>query len=435
LSSLRSAGTVVLLAILWTARASAQVPIPDTPAGRTLHAWLDAFNSGDSAQLANYAKTVDSSQTVDQMRDFRARTGGFDLVSIDSSADLFVRFRVKERASPAIAAGVLRVRATEPVTVQVFDVQRWQPGTKFESVTLDSAYRRRIINRIATQLKEGYVYPETADKMVAAIRAHEKQGDYDVVTDGETFAALLATHLRDVSHDKHLWVQFSPYTQPADAAGPGRGPLDTALRRHNLQRINCGFEKVEILPNNIGYVKFNFFGPPAICGATATAAMGFLAHVDAIIFDLRENHGGDPAMVQFVASYLFDQRTHLNDLYNRKENTTTQYWTLRDLPGTRLAGTRAFVLTSSSTFSGAEEFAYDLKMLKRATIVGERTGGGAHPVSGVPIDDHFTIGVPFARAVNPITKTDWEGTGVEPDVAVPAAAALDSARQLATKAP
>ncbi len=159
--------------------------------------------------------------------------------------------------------------------------------------------------------------------------------------------------------------------------------------------------------------------------------MGFLAHVDAIIFDLRDNHGGDPNMVAFIASYLFDRPTHLNDLYNRRENSTQQYWTLADVPGKRLADKPAYVLTSTETFSGAEEFSYDLKNLKRATLVGEPTGGGAHLVGGHRIDDHFMIGVPFARAINPVSKTDWEGKGVEPDVKVKAADALAKAQALA----
>jgi retinol-binding protein 3 len=109
--------------------------------------------------------------------------------------------------------------------------------------------------------------------------------------------------------------------------------------------------------------------------------MNFLAHVDATIFDLRENGGGDPRMVAMISSYLFDKPTHLNDLYNRKEDSTTQYWTLPYVPGATLADKPAFVLTSKGTFSGAEEFTHNLKNLKRATIVGETTGGGAHPVA------------------------------------------------------
>jgi C-terminal processing protease CtpA/Prc len=201
---------------------------------------------------------------------------------------------------------------------------------------------------------------------------------------------------------------------PKGDSGPN--PDAEARMRTQTLRNNCLFEKAERLPSNIGLLKFNGFADPAVCGPTATAAMNFLENVDALIFDMRDNGGGDPKMVAYISTYLFADVTHLNDLYLRKEDTTTQYWTLPYVPGKRLAGKPVFILTSKRTFSGAEEFTYNLKNLKRATIIGETTGGGAHPVSGHRIDDHFIIGVPFARAVNPISKTNWEGTGVEPDV-------------------
>ena len=232
-----------------------------------------------------------------------------------------------------------------------------------------------------------------------------------------------------MSHDKHLGVNFSPVRIPPERQGAASAE-DEAQYRKQMERMNCGFVKVEILSGNVGYLKFNMFANPDVCGATATAAMNFLAHVDAIIFDLRENGGGDPRMIALISTYLFADATHLNDLYNRKEDATTQYWTLPYVAGNRLSGKPAFVLTSAHTFSGAEEFSCNLKNLKRATIVGETTGGGAHPVSGHRIDDHFMIGVPFARAVSPVTKTNWEGTGVEPDVKVKAAEALETAEKL-----
>ena len=128
-----------------------------------------------------------------------------------------------------------------------------------------------------------------------------------------------------------------------------------------MERDNCGFEKAERLEHNIGYLKFNYFGSPEVCGPIATAAMAFLGNVDAIIFDLRSNGGGDPKMVAWLSSYLFAKRTHLNDLYERKTNKTTEYWTRPNLPGKKLADQPAFVLTSSRTFSGAEEFSYNVQ--------------------------------------------------------------------------
>ena len=161
--------------------------------------------------------------------------------------------------------------------------------------------------------------------------------------------------------------------------------------------------------------------------------MRFLGHVDGLIFDLRENHGGDPHMVSFVASYLFDRPTHLNDIYTPRDKSTQEFWTAADVPGPRFVNKPGYVLTSAQTFSGAEEFTYDLKNLKRAVIVGETTGGGAHLVMLHRIDAHFTIGVPFARPINPVSKTDWEGTGVAPDVRVKSTDALEVAEQLALR--
>ena len=158
--------------------------------------------------------------------------------------------------------------------------------------------------------------------------------------------------------------------------------------------------------------------------------MNFVAVSRALIVDLRENGGGSPAMVAYISSYLFDSRTHLNNLWTRRTDRIDEFWT-RDVSGRRFGGEKpVYVLTSSRTFSGAEEFSYNLKSLKRATIIGETTGGGAHPVSGHAIGDHFMMGVPFARAINPITKTNWEGTGVAADVKVPAADALTTALNL-----
>jgi C-terminal processing protease CtpA/Prc len=238
----------------------------------------------------------------------------------------------------------------------------------------------------------------------------------------------LTSDLQEVSHDRHLRVDFSPFKMPSRAEPT---PEDEARFHHQMEHDNCAFDKVEILPNNIGYIKFDGFMDAAFCGPTVVAAMGFVAHADAIIFDLRENGGGQPAMVTLIASYLFDQPTHLIDIYNRKDDSNTQNWTLPYLPGARLNKQPVFVLTSKRTFSGAEEFAFDLKNQKRATIVGETTGGGAHPVSGHTVADYFVVDVPFAKSLDPVTKTNWEGTGVEPDVKVPAAEALATAEKLA----
>jgi hypothetical protein len=415
--------------LLFAAIGLAQTNIPDTPAGKALNAWLDAFNSGDRAKIEAYIKIFDPLQSVERMMGFHDQTGGFDLLVIESSEPLMIKFRVKEKASSTVGIGSIQLKDAQSGVVESFNLRAIPPGAVAENVKLDPSERQRVIDGVTKNLKDSYVYPDLAQKMEDAIRANQKRGEYDAITDPDAFANRLTNDLRAVSHDKHLGVNFSPVKLPPEGNHPS--PDEEAQFRKMLERTNCSFEKIEILPRNIGYLKFNAFADPTFCGPTVVAAMNFLAHVDAIIFDLRENGGGDPKMVAMISSYLFDKPTHLNDLYNRKEDFTQQYWTLPYVPGTTLADKPAFVLTSKSTFSGAEEFTYNLKNLKRATIVGETTGGGAHPVSGHPIDDHFMIGVPFARAVNPISKTDWEGTGVEPDVPVKAAEALEKAEELA----
>jgi hypothetical protein len=408
--------------------ALAQMTAPDTPAGHTLQAWLDAFNSGDRTKIETYVKTVDQSQSVDGMVSFRNQTGGFELLSIESSEPLHIRFRVKEKAGPTTALGNLLVNDGNPPSVGTFGLRALPPGAILENVTMDPAQRKKVIDGVSGDLKEYYVDPALAQQMADAVNLHASKGDYDAISDGDAFATKLTQDLQDVSHDKHLRVDFSPFKMP-----PRKEPTpeDEARFHQQMEHSNCAFNKVEILANNIGYIKFDGFMDASFCGPTVVAAMGFVAHTDAVIFDLRQNGGGQPAMVTLIASYLFDKPTHLIDIYNRKEDSTTQNWTLSYLPGPRLTKQPAFVLTSKRTFSGAEEFAFDLKNQKRATIVGETTGGGAHPVSGHAVADYFTVGVPFAKSLDPVTKTNWERIGVEPDVKVPAPDALATAEKLA----
>jgi hypothetical protein len=428
-------GLAAPLAPQATSQAPAQAPpaIPETPAGRTFKAWLEAFNSGDRALLDAYIHKYDPSKSLDNEMQFRGMTGGFNLLQIVKSEPLRLEFLVKERRSDTTGIGKLEVKEGDPAQVASFGLRAIPPGTKLSDLNfkIDAATRARVIDGAIAQLNEFYVFPETAKKMGEAVKAKQKKGDYDSITDGDAFAKMLTDNFQEVSHDKHLRVDFSPAPMPDRHEGPPNAD-ERARYRKDMERMNCGFDKVEILSGNVGYLKFNFFADPEVCGPTAVAAMNFLANADAIIFDLRENGGGDPKMIAFLSTYLFSEPTHLNDLWERKGDNTHQYWTLPYVPGKRLDGKPAYVLTSKQTFSGAEEFSYNLKNLKRAALIGETTGGGAHPVSGHRIDDHFMIGVPFARAINPISKTNWEGTGVEPDVKVSAADALATAQKLAS---
>jgi len=418
-----------LLLLVCPGAGFAQTAIPDTPAGQALSAWLEAFNSGDRATIEAYVTKFDPNNSVERIMSFRSQTGGFDLIAILNSEPAAIKFKVKEKGSSTVAIGNLRMKDGQSTIVESLGVRAIPADAEEEEIKLDGPQRERIVEAASAKLNEYYIYAETAKKMAAALNKHLKDGDYNEITEGDIFASRLTADLQSVSHDKHLRVTYSPYKLPPSHHGPT--PEEQARFRKDMERLNCGFDKVEILPNNIGYVKFDMFAAPDVCGATATAAMNLVAHTDAIIFDLRENGGGDPLMVAFLATYLFNDVTHLSDIYERKGNKTTQYWTLPHVPGTRSPKTPAYVLTSKFTFSGAEDFTYNLKQLKRVTVVGETTGGGAHPVSGHRLDDHFSIGVPYARDINPMTKTNWEGTGVAPDVAVKASEALETAEKLA----
>lgn len=298
--------------------------------------------------------------------------------------------------------------------------------------TITKSQAHEVVDRSIARLNERYIFPETAKKMEQSVRARATAGAYDNITSAKELARMLTDDFQAVSHDKHLHVFYSNDVIPDEEGQAPPSAEQQARQRSFGASINFGFEKVERMQGNIGYVDIRGFVPPADGGETASAAMNFIANSDALIIDLRNNHGGTPAMIAYVQSYLFDAPTHLNDIYTRVGDSTQQWWTSAFVPGQRFGGKKPiYVLTSHTTFSGGEEFAYNLKNLHRATLLGETTGGGAHPVRAFKVSDHFEIGVPFARAINPITKTNWEGTGVSPDIAMAADAALDAAYKLA----
>lgn len=299
-------------------------------------------------------------------------------------------------------------------------------GATDQQAQLDAAERKRVIDATIANLNQYYVDPDLAEKMANALREHERDHAYDTVTNGEDFADLLNGQMWDVSHDMELRLGYSPNPFPTEPS-----PELIALIRRGLILSNCTLEKVEILAHNIGYLKLNSFPDPSVCQPRVSAAMAQLTNADAIIFDLRYNGGGSPKMVALIAAYLFDRPTHLNDFYNRAEDSTEQSWTSPPVPGNKLVEKPAYVLTARGTYAAAEEFSYDLQMLKRATIVGDTTGGGAHISKLYRIDEHFAIFVPVASAVNPVSKTNWQVAGVVPDVRVKSADALAAAETLA----
>lgn len=303
--------------------------------------------------------------------------------------------------------------------------------------TLDAAQRAAIISDIASLLNQNYIFPETATAIEHALRDRLAGGAYDKLSDAGEFAQAVSRDLSATGHDKHMGFAYAPdqaaqirrlQSRSEDEAKAAR-ERQLAAERHD----NFGFQKVERLPGNIGYLDFRMFGSASEAAPTMIAALNFLAYCDAIIVDLRQNGGGDTTGIQFMCSYFFDEPAHLNDIRFRDEAKTENYWSLPYVPGPKPSKADLYILTSSRTFSGAEEFSYNMKNLKRGTLVGETTGGGAHPTRPWIVQDDFVLRVPFARAENPVSKTNWEGTGVVPDVAVPADQAFDRAYQMAVE--
>lgn len=294
--------------------------------------------------------------------------------------------------------------------------------------------RAAVIDKLLKELNDSYVFADTAKKMETDIRSRIAAKEYDSVTSAREFAAKLTSDLQSVSKDKHLRVRYSFKVIPV-RQDPGKPSAEDIEReRWFNRRVNFGFERVERMQGNIGYIDLRGFNDAEFGAETVAAAMTFLQNTEAIIFDLRENGGGSPHMIALISSYLFgDKPVHLNDLYWRKENRTDEFWTKPSSANVKLTNKDVYVLTSSYTFSAAEEFTYNLKNLKRATIIGETTGGGAHPGGFVRLDDHFGAFIPVGRAINPISKTNWEGTGVEPDIKVPKKEALQVAYLAALK--
>ena len=319
-----------------------------------------------------------------------------------------------------IFSSVFLIAAVCFVLVPIGFAQQQQPD-----LTIDAATRTAVIENLLKELNDGYVFPETAKKMESSVKNRLSAKEYEGITSARAFAEKLTTDLQAISNDKHLRVRFS--AQPIPVRKERNEPT-AAEKEQNAwftKRMNYGFERVERMNGNIGYIDLRGFSDDEAGAETVAAAMRFLANTEALIFDLRQNGGGNPAMVALISSYLFaDKPVHLNSLYSRRTDKTEEYWTKPDLAKSRFPNKEVYVLTSNRTFSAGEEFTYNLKNLKRATIIGETTGGGAHPGGVVRLHDHFGVFVPSGRAINPISKANWEGTGVEPDVKVPKEQAL-----------
>jgi Peptidase family S41/N-terminal domain of Peptidase_S41 in eukaryotic IRBP len=291
---------------------------------------------------------------------------------------------------------------------------------------------RETVTTATATLRTSYVFPERAEQAAAAIEARLAAGEYDGL-DEEALAERLTEHLYEVCRDTHLRVRVLPPRHARRRApvpeGPGRRRPEPGRPGPKGHPGNFGINRVDQLAGNVGYLDLHGVAHPEDeAGAAIAAAMRLVAGTHALIIDLRDNHGGSPHGVAFWCSHLFpDADTRLTDIFVAETGETRQFWTLAYVPGPRYLDRPVYVLTSHDTFSGGEDLCYSLQAQGRAEVIGETTGGGAHPTRPIPVSGTVVIMVPFARSVNSVTGTNWEGTGVVPDVAVPADEAYDVA--------
>ncbi len=332
----------------------------------------------------------------------------------------------KRPGSITVALFLLSMTLLAPQAIAQFG---GPPGDQ-PNMVVDAKLRAATVDSLAAAIERSYVFPDVAKKTASALRAKLKKGGYSGLDSADVFADSLTSDLQAIGKDRHFRVGYWHRELPESVfLDTGSSNEERARGALQSRRLNHGFEKVQRLAGNVGYLELRAFVGTPEAGALAMAAMTLLNGSDALIVDLRRNGGGDPNMIVLLLSWLFpaDERVHVNDFYLREGDRISQYYTLTTVPGPRYVDKEVYVLTSRRTGSAAEEFAYDIKNLKRGTLVGETTAGAANPGGPVRLNSHFAAFVSQGRAVNPITKTNWEGVGVEPDVKTSADDALKTA--------
>jgi hypothetical protein len=294
-------------------------------------------------------------------------------------------------------------------------------------VVVDGAMRTQVIDKLVAGLNQHYVFPETAKQIEALLRNRQHDGAYDMMLNGEQFAAQLTADMASVAHDRHMKVKFSLNPVRSDRALEAIvNAASPAVPNHKY-----GVENVDHLSPAIGYMRISSFPPPSLVAKKYASAMDKLSDTDALIIDVRDNRGGSPGSVALLVSYFVERRTRLNDIWSRDSGRTRQMWTEDRLDGRRYGGKKpVMILAGPGTGSAGEDFTYTMQALKRATVIGEPTWGGAHPVAFYRLGDHFYAGIPNSRSISPITLTNWEGSGVTPDVPTSPPNALAVAKDL-----
>lgn len=294
---------------------------------------------------------------------------------------------------------------------------------------LDREAQREIVSHLDVALKQNYIFPDR----IPAISAELGRRVQSEPIDSEQFASNLTQGLIKASEDLHFSVAFDPDGVAAERRAKADGDATTQAQRDSERAANFGFRDARRLDGGLAYVRFDFFADPQYAQETAAGAMRLAEGAKGLIIDLRYNNGGVLEMAQFLMSYLYasgKEQKFFDYYYNeRGVRVERSQWSLAAVPGQRSADIPVVVLTGSTSFSSAEWMAFSLQRLGRATVIGERTAGGAHPVTRLPIDDRFMLQVPFGQIRDPVKGQDFEGVGVTPDIVVPASEALLAAQK------
>jgi retinol-binding protein 3 len=301
-------------------------------------------------------------------------------------------------------------------------------------LVIDAATRRAVVDTLCDRIERNYVFSDRAREVTKSLRKRMSARAYDKITSAADFADTITANMQAVAHDVHLRLHYRYEAIPA--VKDDDAPLPEAEQRRIQARgryTNYGFERYERLPGNVGYLDLQQFSGDPAGQATAVAAMTMLSNTDAMIIDLRRNGGGSPMMIATILTYFVkeDDRLLFNTFYHREGDKTEEYWTSPFVPGPRYLEKPLYVLTSNRTASAAEEFAYDVQTHKLGTVVGAVTRGGANPGRLFRLNDHFAAFVATGRAINPVTKTNWEGVGVKPDSVTKAGEAVRAAYSMA----
>ena len=301
-------------------------------------------------------------------------------------------------------------------------------ATEAVGAKLTSQVKQEVIKELRQSIETHYVDEDKAMQIAAHLNTISKSLPSDTDT-AEQFTAYLTKALQDVSDDKHLRVEFSTTPLSIKLAEDVVTTFEDEAEKAMWKSNNLGFDKLERLPFNIGYMKLFAFPPKDEAAPMLASAFTFLNNSQGLIIDLRGNFGGYEYTNLLFASYFLEESTHLLDMHWRKNNKREERWSSAEVAGPKYAqDKKVYILVDNETFSAAEAFSYTMKHLGRAVIVGEQTAGAGNAGEDVQLTSHFKAFIPMRKAISPLTQDSFEGKGVAPDIQTTSEGALAAAQ-------